>query len=195
MAVIPVGYSQVNLKFTGAAVPRNAEVTFGVGNPTFLGPQAVAAAVADSLGDFTAWASFSNLAKITSILVKNGPNATGPFVEIPVNSGGTGTGEAVPPNVAVLVRKQTEYGGRAGSGRMYFPGLLEANVSGGGNVSSGTITSLQNAFNAFAISLDANLVPLVLLHGPNSPIGDSAPTPITGLNVDSKVATQRRRLR
>lgn len=195
MAVIPVGYSQVNLKFTGAAVPRGAEVTFGVANTTFLSPTGVAALVEDSLGDFTAWASFSNLAKITSILVKNGPNATGPFAEVPANSGGTGTSEAAPPNVAVLVRKHTAYGGRAGSGRFYFPSPLDNVVDGAGNLLSGTRTALQNAFDAFAMSLDANLIPLVLLHGPNSPIGDSAPTPITGLNVDSRVATQRRRLR
>lgn len=195
MPVIPLNYSQVNLKFTGAAVPRGAEVTFGVANTTSLSPTGVAACVEEALGDFTGWSAFSNLARITSILVKNGPNATGPFVEVPANSGGEGTGQPITPNVAVLVRKTTALGGRAGSGRMYWPGLLEGNVNGAGVLEGHVVAGLQDAFNAFWLSLETLNVPPMLLHGPGSPVSDDFPTVITAFNVDPVVATQRRRLR
>lgn len=102
-------------------------------------------------------------------------------------------GQAIFAQCAVLVRKTTNLGGRKGRGRMYFPGLHSTHVDSGGTISSGTLTTLQTAFETFANDLldSPEIDRLVLLHSAGGP----APTTIQALTVEGSLATQRRRAR
>lgn len=125
------------------------------------------------------------------------------------NTVGTATGETLPNNSAILIKKNTGSGGRRFRGRMYLPmyGLEESDVSSSGVIAGAEVTSLQNRLDAFLAALDTNeLIPL-LLHYPfghwdeSDPpefiIDDPEPDPtiITSFAVQNRIATQRRRLR
>jgi len=191
--LIPLGYSQVNLIFTGVPVPTGAQVTFGVDNQTDdLSPSAIAAIV--SAHYVTNLKSYlDSNASLATIRVKNGPNDTGPAVDAAGPGAGSASNSSVAPNTATLIRKVTAFGGRSGSGRMYHPCVDEAWIDEGGNLGGGTLTALQGAWDDFLADLDASNVPMVLLH--NTTDVFASPTRVLGLEVQTKVATQRRRLR
>jgi hypothetical protein len=191
---IPTGFGQINWIMGGLALPTEAQVTMGVDLTGFSGDAVDFADAAVDAWD-TAGVNGIQCTEVGLIrtLVKMGPDATGPSHERSSLIGGAVTATVVPPNVALLVRKITDLGGRAGRGRLYLPGLDEDEVNGQGTISGGLASTAQGVFNALATALiGADLFPVVL-HGEGSPI--TTPTPITSLSVDSTVATQRRRLR
>lgn len=107
-----------------------------------------------------------------------------------VNVAGGNGGAAMTPQVCYLVRKTTELAGRSNRGRMYLPGVTEVEVDPSGLVSpaiSGDLTAALAAWVADMATHDA--IP-VLLHN-----SLEAPTEISSLQVETVVATQRRRLR
>lgn len=122
-------------------------------------------------------------------------------VEISTATPDTGIGAAttLPPNSAYLVRKRTDLGGRRGRGRMYLPCVAEGAVDNVGNVSSGTVAAIQTALDEWHEHLTAlvggRLYPPVVLHRSEGIGTEPAPTPVTRFTIDSKIATQRRRLR
>lgn len=190
---IPANYAQINLKFGGTLYPSGAQITYGVDATGFDEP----AVIADLAGD--AWSSANLAPRMTdgcdlqSILVKIGPTATGPSAEVGYVILGTGAGDGAPPNTAILVRKVTPQGGRAGRGRFYFPGVSELDAQGGGNLDPEERSNLQDVLDDVLEKHSVAEIPWVLLHGAGSPI--SIPTVITSLQVDGRLATQRRRLR
>jgi hypothetical protein len=117
-------------------------------------------------------------------------------VEYGATTVGSNNDEPLPPNCALLVRKTTAFGGRRNRGRAYIPGLsLKPSTSPAGMIDGAAVTALQSDANDWWAAA-ANVGPpevsgLVLLHS-ESPF---TPTPITGLDVQDKIATQRRRLR
>lgn len=191
--LIPNGFAQANFRFTGQNVPEGAEVTLGLDMTGFAGTPTDAA---EALRD--AWENemlSQQTAQITlsEVLVKFGPNATGPSGTAASGQNGTAVGDSEAPQVAALISKQTAFGGRAGRGRMYLPGLHGDSFDAGGIMSSGNVAGLQTAINSFAAAVALTVGDPVLLHGADSPLG--APTPITAFVVSNKAATQRRRLR
>lgn len=192
--IIPAGFAQVNLKFTGADLPTGAEMTFGIDNQTAGDtPADIALAVADAWTTAGLPASQNVGVTLSSILVKVGPNATGPSAELAQTIPGTVTGDSDPPQTAMLVQKVTNFGGRAGRGRMYQPGVPEAFVNGAGALTGTTASIVQGLWEEFRSILEAGDHELVLLHAEGSPL--STPTPIIGLTVDGQCASQRRRNR
>lgn len=109
---------------------------------------------------------------------------------------------SVPGNTALLVRKQTARLGRSGKGRLYMPFYVaEGSCDEGGNIDANVLDDYQASFDAWLEALagpDAQGtgdLSMVLNNGPN-PDGDvPAPIEVTSLVVQSKVATQRRRIR
>lgn len=191
--IIPSGYAQANWKFTGSALPFGAEITLGL-NVSGAGsdPSAVASTC------IIAWVD--NIQAVTppsitlaSCLVKYGPNNTGAAAEVASGAAGAGSGTVQTPNTAYLIRKLTTAGGRAGRGRFFYPGVTEANVNDAGIIDSTPLGILQGVWDDFLADLTAADLFPVLLHSAGSPI--SGPNTITALQVDNRVATQRRRLR
>lgn len=191
--IIPNGAAQVNLKFTGAAVPRGAQCTFGVVGTEVDDPEEIATLVSAAVGTSALIGNCTPQLTMSSILVKMGPNETGPMAEIATNAIGGAAGEAVPPNTAVLFRKQTVQGGRRGSGRLFLPAIPEAAVSAGGMITQQYTQDLGTAAQKLLDELADHMIPMLLLHSTEG-IG-SLPLAVTKLSVQSKVATQRRRLR
>lgn len=193
MAVIPSGYAQINWKFTGTSCPQGAEVTLGVDVSSFGSTAAAAASAAITAYNDNVDPIMPATVTLASVLVKFGPNATGPSAEVSSGNAGSGGGASASPNVAWLVHKTTAQGGRAGRGRMYWPGVQESEVDPSGTLSTAFVTGAQTAMDNFLADLGTALLIPVVLHGAASPL--STPTTILELNVDGVAATQRRRLR
>jgi hypothetical protein len=118
--------------------------------------------------------------------------ATGPITGTAVeNIIGTKSAQAAPPNVAVLIQKNTARGGRKGKGRMFTPFMFTSrtNIDAGGVISSSDVTSIQSIWASAFTALAASDVKPALLHSDGS-----TPDLITSITVKSLVATQRRRL-
>lgn len=191
--VIPESCAQINLKFTGTSVPLGAEMTFGVGRTGFETPEEVKDAVMDAVSTSTIITLCTGATKLTSVLVKLGPNATGAMAEFPAGLSGVGASDTLPPNVALLIRKGTPQGGRRAQGRMFLPGIPEAATAHGGIVDPGYLSDAQSRFATLRAELIENTVPMVLLHSQD--FGGLGALPVTTLTVQPQLATQRRRLR
>ena len=191
--LIPAGFGQANLKFQSAATPHGAEVTFGFERVGVGDPLTVGGIIRDAWDDELIDNLLSDQIELVSILVKFGPNDTGPAQELAVSLPGLDSGTPVPPNVSVLVHKHTAFGGRQGRGRMYIPGIPEGQVDGAGTITSATPAVWTTRFNNFLGVLEAADYPMVLLHAGSGAV--TTPYPVIGLTCSSTVATQRRRLR
>lgn len=191
----PSGFAEVSIQLTHSTLPRSAYLVFGV-DPTATDPVQVSQAVITSLtgaaslqGALDSQVTFANVR--TALGTDGGEDAIGV-----VNAGllGLSSGSTPPANVAILVRKNTIRGGRRGRGRMYLPwSVATTSVDEAGGVLTAAVSALQSKMNSFFSALNANQVPMVLLHneGVSTP---GAPNVVTSLVVDSRVATQRRRL-
>lgn len=188
--VIPVGYAQINIRFTGTAVPTIAEVTFGVINGASHSALTMATNVEAELIAGTIMDNLTDGVVATNIHVKLGPNATGASVDLACNVPGTVASETEPPNCAFLIRKITSLGGREGRGRIYLPGAPAAAVAENGQLNGTTAADLDTAFANFHAQMIVDNMDPVVLHN-----SATTPTPIDVWSCDALAATQRRRLR
>lgn len=138
-----------------------------------------------------------SLDNVTVYLGQDGPTLVN-ISDQPAEVGG-GSFNVQPPNVAYLIRKRTDLGGRRGRGRFYMPCVSESTVDAVGNVSTTAQTNIQTALDdwmtALTDTIGSRLYPPVVLHRSEGIGTEPPPTPITRFTIDSKVATQRRRLR
>lgn len=188
--IIPANFGQANLQFVGDNLPTGAEVTFGFFNETSATAANCALRVAEAIGTSEIMGEFGDDEAIANIHVKLGPNLTGPFADLAVDFVGGVTSSIFTPNVAVLIKKNTDLGGREGSGRMFWPGAAEGSIGSDGTLEGAYVTALQSVFTQFLADLTSNEVRMNLLHN-----SATAPTPVTELVPDPVGATQRRRLR
>lgn len=114
-----------------------------------------------------------------------------------VHTPGSAGDGALPPNCCYLVSKKSAVGGRRNRGRMFIPGILAEDVFPNGTLNTTRETQMQTAVDVLidtAVMAGANLLQAVILHNSEgSAVPD--PTPVTSLDVQGKIATQRRRLR
>lgn len=193
MSVIPLGMAQVNLRFSGVSVPRGAQLTFGVDAGVLPTAVDVAETVTECITSSQLISFLTSATKLTGILVKMGPNETGQMYEGAINfSGGTG-GDTMPPQVALLVRKGTEHGGRKAQGRWFIPGMPEAGSTAGGVWAGSYIEDAQDNLTNFLNALRTQAVPMVLLHSRAE--SGVPPYPVETLVAQATMATQRRRIR
>jgi len=190
---IPTGFAQVNFLFGGGAFPTGAEVTLGLDVQGFIGTPQDAADTA-----LTHWAATIRLSQTSALTllgtsIKYGPTATGPSAVSAGPFAGGLSDDPSPSAVAMLVRKLTAAGGRAGRGRMFVPGLGDAQIGTGGAILGSYRTTMQGHLDDFMTAMNGDDLTPVLLHNAGSPI--AVPTEITSLQLDSTAATQRRRQR
>lgn len=188
---IPAGFAQASLFFTGDALPTGAAITLGI-NPSGLvvTPLLAATAVSDAWDASDMIRCYTNDCTLSSILVKFGPNDTGPSAEISAAAVGTFGGDTGYPGAALLVTKQTSLGGREGKGRFYLPGLGEAAIELGGNISTGVLADMQEAVGFLVGEFSERDIPLVLLHN-----SGTSPTVVEACVAAVRPGTQRRRNR
>jgi hypothetical protein len=187
--IIPSGFAQCTMGFAGNGLANPAAVVFGIDQGGGANPDDVAEQVYDT---WVATILNQQCDDITlvSCLVKFGPNDTGPSAEFTGNDPGVLSASGAVSNTAYLVRKNTSLGGRKGRGRMYLPGVVESTVGSDGAIDPTPLASLQLEVTGFGNVLTLGSLPMVLLHN-----DATAPTPVTSLVVQGRVATQRRRLR
>lgn len=209
MALDIAGFARVTMTWTGAGAPSGASVVWCVSNTTDLAPMQIGQAFETIWGTSGMDDQQTNDVVLSSVLVKLSPDETGASGLESANVPGTQNVTSMPPNVSFLVHKNTADGGRRGRGRAFIPGVPEASVDDSGVVAGAVITAISSALTSFRTTLEASDLPLFLEHdrsytwiidggqprrvpsGPAAPV----PTPITTLSLDSRVATQRRRLR
>lgn len=149
----------------------------------------IAAAWASAWEDHRA-AAFSNTLTLSGLVVKQGPDATGLFIVTAPGLSGDLAGDTESPQVAILVRKNSNVGGRANRGRSYQPGVIAGETTVGGTLSGTYQTLLQTAYDDFMDDLNAGGIDLAIEHANGDPL-----TPMQSMSIDSTVATQRRRVR
>lgn len=142
-------------------------------------------------------ASISSSCTLVAVDVVEGQDGGDPITTtVDINESGTDGDFPLPPNTALLVKKSTTLGGRAGRGRMFIPGFaMFGSLDAAGVLGGAYRTALQGQITDWYDSLledtPGPALPPVLFHATSSPV----PSEITALTVDAKVATQRRRLR
>lgn len=194
MTLIPAGHAQCRAVFDSEGPSDPVMVVTGHVRPSGLTAGVIASTVANSL-----WGGPGSLLSMmadsfTLIRVDCDMNpGTGDIEQGQWNgslSGGLG-GTAVPPQVAVLIKKVSSLAGRRNRGRMYVPGLEGASCGPDGIVNPTPLGNWQAAADAWLAASVTNGVDAVILH--ETP-PDTA-TPILSLEVQATVATQRRRVR
>lgn len=201
--VIPPGFAQAAVELRNDFDPESWFVTLGVDISDAAGDHVAAATnVAQSFEGAFQLGFLSNLVTVVGVDLRVGQDG-GPPLYVRVNRGnkGNSSAEKLPQNCALLIRKGTARAGRTGRGRMYLPGVLdEGQVSQVGILSPTQATACQGRVDTFLANLadgflGANpLTPMVLLHNDGVP-GGTTPDPVISLTIDTKIATQRRRLR
>lgn len=190
MTVIPAGYAEFAMDFGGAGLPLGATITFGVQNATAKGAAAALTDIIVAIDDAGMVQRLSSSVSSTRARLKLGPNSTGAAAEANAIISGAAGATMAPPNVCLLVEKNTNLGGRQGKGRMFLPGVPEGDVGNGGALGNEILTAFQTILGELAANLIAEDLPPVLLHG-----NALAPTPVVNFSLDPTAATQRRRLR
>jgi hypothetical protein len=191
----PPGFADCSYEFRQTSVTRPAYVTFGV-DPVDTDPAIICSQLQSAFLSAGSYKSIlDSSVSLTAIRVSLGTDGTADLVSVlgTAQVGGV-PGSFTPPNVAVLVHKQTSRGGRRGRGRMFLPWVTQtSNLDEGGVILPAVVTTLNAALLAWRVALNAANCPMVLLHGPGK-TGMPAPDPVIGLSADRLIGTQRRRL-
>lgn len=176
--------------FEGVSVPFGAVCTIGFESSLIPVQQQHADDLATHAGVMHAALSAAGCF-LARVEVKAGPNETGGTWEAVSGTQGASGNNPAPPNVCHLIRKQSALGGRRGRGRMFWPCIEEATVNHAGDVVAGDVAIRQGIVDNFYDAMLADGMQPVILHDTAA----VSPTDITALVYDSRVATQRDRLR
>lgn len=202
--VIPQHFAQVLHSFSLSGDPEPFAITYGVQveDPPLATD---ATGLATSLSGLFISNVIPNVSSLitligTEVIYQGDPPPAPPVVGAVASTtagGNTGATPLVPQNTAFLIHKRTSLGGRKGRGRCYLPGVAEGQVDNVGVVASATVGSFNTALAAWrtAIVSSSDFVGMVVLHDDASLTPLPAPTLVTSINMDTRVATQRRRLR
>lgn len=199
--VIPPGFAQAALPFKHSSVARVAYITWGVDVSDVGGDYAGAA---DKM--FFDWGT--NYGGFLDTDVTYGPvnlrvgqDGTDPLIfsgtETAVGAGGSAS---LPSNVALLVQKRTNLGGRRGRGRFFVPWIIsDDSANDVGIIPPTPLAQYVTGSTGFLEDLatpgaEIGATPMVLLHESVAVGPQPDPTLVTALTVDPLIGTQRRRL-
>lgn len=192
---IPIGFGLVRLRFTLGSLPQEMVCTFGYVGDIGVDPQQDAIdvnTIFKASGKPGAAAERSTAYTYRGVQVTR-VTSTGPHQgQVDENILGTKSAACLPPNCAMLIKKQTARGGRMGRGRMFCPPfmLAESDINDSGAVDIADLGGQVTLWNSFYTALAASDVIPHLLHSDGS-----TPDAITAFSFQGQIATQRRRLR
>jgi hypothetical protein len=109
---------------------------------------------------------------------------------------GTNIGQTMPNNVAIVMTKRTVFRGKSFRGRIYHPGLVEAQVTNNQLVPA-TQTLLLTNYNALVELEGAGglyTLQVVSRYTNNAPREIGVATPVISITTDGFIDSQRRRL-
>lgn len=196
-----------NVKLRWRLANDNEEMICTLGVTPMIEPERSAREVAEAvsnawLGAFAPATQQHSYTFVGTSAYRGGPDGATDVADWDVTKPGTGSGNTVPQNCALLVRKKTELAGQSNTGRMYVPPTIidDTGVDDAGFIHPAVIIDVQDQLNQFwqnlrdeapaAGEVTAGLKP-VLFHSK----ADRIPTPIISFTLDSRLATQRQRLR
>jgi hypothetical protein len=127
---------------------------------------------------------------VTCYLQDDPGQVIGEFVDPITATSGSAT--SLPTNCAFLVHKNTTESGRQGKGRMYLPAfpLGEADVNNTGTITANFSAVQTRLDNFYDYLTTTESLEVRLFH--TTP---RASTPIDSFSLDTRIATQRRRMR
>lgn len=196
---IPLGHARYQHRFSLAGDAEPMFITAGISpDGTALDPNAVVQVLHGAMQTVHAGrgSSFYTLTQtdLQLVVAEGEPPAVYSYA---ANTVGGNAGDAFPSNTAFLIKKRSAKGGRRNQGRWFYPGVNEGNVDSLGQVAAAVVTSWNSLLAQYLLSVQgaAGVADMVIFHELQvSPLLD-APTAITSLKVDGRVATQRQRLR
>lgn len=193
--IIPAGYTNVAYRFTLTGDLEQMMVAMGVSNGTSFDVEQVAAeahTIASAAGNPFAPDSMLSGWRFVGTTATRGTSEDPLVAEYNEVVDGTIAAAPLPNNCAHLVSKRTNLGGRQHRGRMYPPAfhLGESSITPNGTFVE-NLNTIQALYTSWWGDLVAGDLTPVLFH---SAIGVT-PTVVTSLILDSRIATQRRRLR
>jgi hypothetical protein len=201
---IDVNLALCRILLTHSISTRKSEITFAVIDGDVAGAQDVAD---DVMGSFNSnmRGVFDNEVVCGPTLVTLGDGTSTPSIATSAAALLNGTAvipNSLPPNVALLVKKATAFGGRRNRGRMFLPWCLDGtSINEGGTVAPAGVTAIQALVNAWLADLTAVNVPMIIANRvfntplpPHHVVDIDAGHVVTSLTVENLVATQRRRL-
>lgn len=194
-ADIPVGYGQLSIVNNIAGV-HNALNIFGVKLTDVPDQGNFDTAVNDILTAYRVVLSTGSSAQAAHLLY----NLVGtPQVLDSIAGHGVGarSDAMLPPNCTALASKTTAFAGKAFRGRAYFPCVRENQVGDAGNIVSAETDIFQALADAITDALTGGPIfdEHVLLHEVTVAVpSPPPPTTVTSFNVQSVIATQRRRM-
>jgi hypothetical protein len=124
------------------------------------------------------------------------PPVTGERVD--PSTGGRASTNLLTQNTTWLITKRSASGGKRNRGRWFFPGVPDVSVNDVGVLNVNEVTDWNTALFAYlqTVLAAATIEGLYILHSQGTGGGGPlAPTAITSLTCDSRVATQRKRMR
>lgn len=140
------------------------------------------------------WGSSFTLVGVESV-VGTSAGGTGPystFVSTAASVAGTSGGTRPPNNTAALVTKVTGTPGRRGRGRMFIPGWMpSANIDQTGTIDPAVLAVRQGLLDDWFDQLVTDSIDPVLFHA----TAPATPSALANFRLESKVATQRTRMR
>lgn len=192
--VIPAGFCQITWHFTQPGDSEDMLTSMGFqldAGVTATDVEDISAAFASAVATIVAGDQ-----QLTQADFRLGA-AEPPYllIEVPLSGLGFSGSDSLPQNTAGLLKKFSTDAGRAGRGRNYIPSMARTIVDQVGTVSPGAVTACNADLETFRSgpALATPFAGLVILHGAQSPVG--APSDVSSIVLDGKVATQRRRLR
>lgn len=198
---IPNQYGQATFIWQQFNVAREYAVTLGYQNPEDANPATVintlqSAFTSGANGIFDAGTYTAAMALSRIYVLQKRAGILESFVEL-INQTGSGSFTPPPPNVTIVVAKQTARAGRQFRGRWALPNgyLDEEDVDAAGLIDSGRVSDLQSSLNgAYGSLIAAGIFP-ALLHAQPKSGTTPTPTPITAFLVRSQVGTDRKRIK
>lgn len=203
--VIPVGWAEATVQISLLGDPEPMSMVWGIG-PADIDPEpSVAAILAGYVNNaltqvgspfdpavmYERWTYVGTRVAIGSVA---GPVLGEEIVNLPGEEPNVGQ---PPVNTSLLISKNTSLGGRRGRGRIYAPltSIGSASVEPTGIIATAAVANLQAWWTQALEELTSNGADMYLFHsapevGPAVP-----PTKVTSLSVQTRVATQRTRMR
>lgn len=200
MPFVPAnGVAQVNFRATYLGIPVENVINFDTGDgPIPPGDLAAIGALAAQSWFDNMLPELSDQYEMKEVHVRDLTSATaGIFTDTTIaGSNGANTGVALPGNIAFCVSLRTGFAGRSSRGRVYFPGLVEGDVTG--NFLAGArALNLVIAVGQLRADMAASFWSMCIVSRVTAGVprvSALVTNVITELAVTNRVSTQRRRL-
>lgn len=200
--VIPADFYSVTYTLEAAGLPDAMLVTHGFGGAGYV----LTAGDLNLLYDAFVNGPLQWMSTEISLTKISAYDANGIVDDAVLTTPGIDVGAVGPASNAIIVQKRTATSGRRFRGRCYMPGVEEAHVGIDGTIAGAQLTAVQTLCDSWLVDVQAidALAEMVLLHSkgwndpdpePADPGNAPAPTVVTALVAQSKIGTQRRRIR